>query len=98
MSWNDFKAFIVEEFCPSNEMEKLEAEMGNNSSVCYKCGSPYHFRNTCPKLNRALGQAGNQLALEVNRNNRSNGNQVRGRAFNVNVNAIETVQDPNVVT
>ncbi|GJU76156.1 eukaryotic translation initiation factor 2 subunit beta [Tanacetum coccineum] len=24
MSWNDFKALLVEEFCPSNEMEKLE--------------------------------------------------------------------------
>ncbi|GKD36825.1 putative reverse transcriptase domain-containing protein [Tanacetum coccineum] len=28
----------------------------------------------------------------------SNGNQVRGRAYNVNVNAMEAVQDPNVVT
>ncbi|GJZ65807.1 reverse transcriptase domain-containing protein [Tanacetum coccineum] len=32
------------------------------------------------------------------RNNRSNRNQVRGRAFNVNVNEMEAVQDPNVVT
>ncbi|GJS79736.1 reverse transcriptase domain-containing protein [Tanacetum coccineum] len=24
MSWNDFKALLVEEFCPSNEMERLE--------------------------------------------------------------------------
>ncbi|GKA21869.1 putative reverse transcriptase domain-containing protein [Tanacetum coccineum] len=69
--------------------------MGNNPRVCYECGSPDHFRNTCPKMNRAPGQAGNQLALEANR---SSGNQVRGRAFNVNVNAIEVVQDPNVVT
>ncbi|GJZ92609.1 putative reverse transcriptase domain-containing protein [Tanacetum coccineum] len=58
----------------------------------------YHFRNTCPKLNRAPGQTGNQLAIEGRRNNRSNGNQVRGRAYNVNVNAMEAVQDPNVVT
>ncbi|GJS77588.1 putative nucleotidyltransferase, ribonuclease H [Tanacetum coccineum] len=49
-------------------------------------------------MNRAPGQAGNQLALEGSQNNRSNGNQVRGRAFNVNVNAMEAVQDPNVVT
>ncbi|GJS13006.1 putative reverse transcriptase domain-containing protein [Tanacetum coccineum] len=49
-------------------------------------------------MNRAPGQAGNQLALEGSRNNRSNGNQVRGRAYNVNVNAMEAVQDPNVVT
>ncbi|GJV06725.1 putative reverse transcriptase domain-containing protein [Tanacetum coccineum] len=40
-------------------------------------------------MNRAPGQAGNQLALEGSRNNRSNGNQVRGRAYNVNVNAME---------
>ncbi|GKG12504.1 hypothetical protein Tco_0346741, partial [Tanacetum coccineum] len=26
MAWNDFKALMVEEFCPSNEMEKLENE------------------------------------------------------------------------
>ncbi|GJZ03477.1 hypothetical protein Tco_0536752 [Tanacetum coccineum] len=45
-----------------------------------------------------LASFGNQLALEGSRNNRSNGNQVRGRAFNVNVNAMEAVQDPKVVT
>ncbi|GJZ82010.1 putative reverse transcriptase domain-containing protein [Tanacetum coccineum] len=72
--------------------------MSNSSRECYECGSPDHFRNTCPKLNRAPGQVGNQLALEGSRNNRSNGNQVRGRAYNVNVNAMEAVQDPNVVT
>ncbi|GJX71776.1 hypothetical protein Tco_0308947 [Tanacetum coccineum] len=26
MSWNDFRALLMEEFCPSNEMEKLENE------------------------------------------------------------------------
>ncbi|GJV42524.1 hypothetical protein Tco_0500532 [Tanacetum coccineum] len=26
MNWNDFKALLVEEFCPSNEMERLENE------------------------------------------------------------------------
>ncbi|GKA66487.1 putative reverse transcriptase domain-containing protein [Tanacetum coccineum] len=71
--------------------------MNNNPRVYHECGSPDHFRNTCPKLNRAPGQVRNQLALEGSRNNRSNGNQVRGRAFNVNVNAMEEVQDPNVV-
>ncbi|GJY25141.1 putative reverse transcriptase domain-containing protein [Tanacetum coccineum] len=40
--------------------------MGNNPRVCYKCGSPNHFRNTCTKMNRAPGQVGNQLALEAN--------------------------------
>ncbi|GKF61189.1 hypothetical protein Tco_0181243 [Tanacetum coccineum] len=26
MSWTDFKALLIEEFCPSNEIEKLESE------------------------------------------------------------------------
>ncbi|GJZ83740.1 putative reverse transcriptase domain-containing protein [Tanacetum coccineum] len=65
--------------------------MNNNPRVCYECGSPDHFRNNCPKMYQGSGQPSNQLALEGSRNNRSNGNQVRGRAFNVNV-------DPKVVT
>ncbi|GJZ73692.1 putative reverse transcriptase domain-containing protein [Tanacetum coccineum] len=72
--------------------------MSNNLRVCYKCGSPDHFRNNCPKRYQGSGQPSNQLDLKGNRNNRSNGNQVRGSAFNVNVNAMEAVQDPNVVT
>ncbi|GJW99293.1 putative reverse transcriptase domain-containing protein [Tanacetum coccineum] len=86
-------------WAPIRQVAPVNAvRMSNNPRVCYECGSPDHFRNTCPKMNRAPGQAGNQLALEGSRNNRSNGNQVRGRAFNVNVNAMEAVQDPNVVT
>ncbi|GJR94862.1 putative reverse transcriptase domain-containing protein [Tanacetum coccineum] len=33
MSWNDFKTFLVEEFCPSNKMEKLENEFWNHIIV-----------------------------------------------------------------
>nr|GEY47263.1 putative reverse transcriptase domain-containing protein [Tanacetum cinerariifolium] len=33
MSWADFKALLVEEFCPSNEMEKLESEFWNHKMV-----------------------------------------------------------------
>ncbi|GJW25517.1 reverse transcriptase domain-containing protein [Tanacetum coccineum] len=33
MSWNDFKALLVEEFCPSNEIEKLESEFWNHKIV-----------------------------------------------------------------
>ncbi|GKF99807.1 reverse transcriptase domain-containing protein [Tanacetum coccineum] len=40
-------------------------------------------------MGRAPGQAGNQLAIEGNHGSRNNGNQVRGRAYNVNVNADE---------
>nr|GFA76479.1 reverse transcriptase domain-containing protein [Tanacetum cinerariifolium] len=33
MSWADFKALLVKEFCPSNEMEKLESEFWNHKMV-----------------------------------------------------------------
>nr|GEU86702.1 putative reverse transcriptase domain-containing protein [Tanacetum cinerariifolium] len=33
MSWNNFKALLVEEFCPSNEMEKLENKFWNHTMV-----------------------------------------------------------------
>ncbi|GJW25016.1 reverse transcriptase domain-containing protein, partial [Tanacetum coccineum] len=33
VSWNDFKAFLMEEFCPSNEMEKLENKFWNHTMV-----------------------------------------------------------------
>ncbi|GJV51391.1 putative reverse transcriptase domain-containing protein [Tanacetum coccineum] len=188
MSWNDFKALMVEEFCPSNEMEKLENEFWNHKMVGanhaaytdrfhelaklvphlvtpessrikrYIAGLAPEIRGmlraTQPTtIQNAILRAGiltdeakgktltdlwQQPHLETRlldiiqgvpsailttqkteradyaltvrsrvilpgivghcRNNRSNGNQVRGRAYNVNVNAMEAVQDPNVVT
>nr|GEU50448.1 putative reverse transcriptase domain-containing protein [Tanacetum cinerariifolium] len=70
--------------------------MENNQRVCYECGSSEHLRNTCPKLNRAPGQAGNHLALEGNRNTQNNRNQAKGRAFCVN--AVNALQDPYIMT
>ncbi|GJW90342.1 retrovirus-related pol polyprotein from transposon TNT 1-94 [Tanacetum coccineum] len=33
MSWDNFKVLIMEEFCPSNEMQKLETELWNHTMV-----------------------------------------------------------------
>ncbi|GKF08495.1 reverse transcriptase domain-containing protein [Tanacetum coccineum] len=33
MSWNDFKLMMIEEFCPSHEMQKLETELWNHVMV-----------------------------------------------------------------
>ncbi|GKE07437.1 putative reverse transcriptase domain-containing protein [Tanacetum coccineum] len=98
MSWNDFKVFLVEEFCPSNEMEKPENapfRMGQNQRACNECGSLDHLRYDCPKWKQATGQARNPLSLEGNRNTRNNGNRSRGGAFNEN--AVEALQDPKVL-
>ncbi|GJV85053.1 reverse transcriptase domain-containing protein [Tanacetum coccineum] len=33
MSWNDFKFMMLEEFCPSHEMQKLETKLWNHAMV-----------------------------------------------------------------
>nr|GEW05780.1 copia protein [Tanacetum cinerariifolium] len=33
MSWNNFKFMMIEEFCPSHEMQKLETELWNHTMV-----------------------------------------------------------------
>ncbi|GJY42698.1 hypothetical protein Tco_0430911 [Tanacetum coccineum] len=33
MKWVDFKALLMEEFCPSNEIEKLESEFWNHTMI-----------------------------------------------------------------
>ncbi|GJZ49752.1 putative reverse transcriptase domain-containing protein [Tanacetum coccineum] len=82
---------------PIKQVAPINAVRGEHEpGTCYECGSREHFRNTCPKLTRAPGQVGNRLTIEGNRNTRNNGNQVKGRAFNVN--AVGALQDPNVVT
>ncbi|GJT72959.1 putative reverse transcriptase domain-containing protein [Tanacetum coccineum] len=68
----------------------------NRQRSCYECGSLDHLRPKCPKWNRERNQPRNQLALEGNRNTRGNENRSRGRACNVN--AVDALQDPNVVT
>nr|GEV33063.1 reverse transcriptase domain-containing protein [Tanacetum cinerariifolium] len=67
----------------------------------YECESPDHFHNTCPRLNRALGQMQNNpnqvLAIDGNNLNRgNNGNLARVCAFVMGTNKAD--QDPNVMT
>ncbi|GKC25718.1 reverse transcriptase domain-containing protein [Tanacetum coccineum] len=33
MSWNDFKFIMIQEFCPSHEMQKLESKLWNHAMV-----------------------------------------------------------------
>ncbi|GKE73427.1 putative reverse transcriptase domain-containing protein, partial [Tanacetum coccineum] len=50
----------------------------------------------CAKCWTHHPEVGNHLTIEGNQNTRNNGNQAKGRAFNVN--AVSALQDPNVVT
>ncbi|GKD62928.1 putative reverse transcriptase domain-containing protein, partial [Tanacetum coccineum] len=76
----------------STNVVRGEHELGTR----YECGSREHFQNTGPKLTRSPSQVGNRLTIKGNRNIRNNGNQFKGRAFNVN--AVGALQDPNIVT
>ncbi|GJW34829.1 reverse transcriptase domain-containing protein [Tanacetum coccineum] len=68
--------------------------------LCFNCQKLGHFARDCraPVKQVALVNAVRMSNNSRVQNNLSNGNQVRGRAFNVNVNAMEAVQDPKVVT
>nr|GEV53374.1 retrovirus-related Pol polyprotein from transposon 17.6 [Tanacetum cinerariifolium] len=132
MTWDEFKALLVEEFYPSNEMEKLESEFWNHNMVganharytdrfhelaklvshfvtpeskrikriltdeAVRCGTWTRSSEKRKEVEETSKQGGNRLALDGNQNTNNNGNQVGGRAFNVN--AVDAQQDPNVVT
>ncbi|GJW31033.1 reverse transcriptase domain-containing protein [Tanacetum coccineum] len=73
--------------------------------VCFNCQKPGHFVKECraplrhvAPMNVVRMSNNARACYECCRNNQGNGNRVRGRAYNVNVNAMEAVQDPNVVT
>ncbi|GJX59932.1 putative reverse transcriptase domain-containing protein [Tanacetum coccineum] len=59
--------FVKDCRAPFKQVDPVNTvKMGYNQKVCYECVSSDHLRNTCPKMNRAPGQAGNPLALEGN--------------------------------
>ncbi|GJS05208.1 putative reverse transcriptase domain-containing protein [Tanacetum coccineum] len=74
--------------------------------VCYNCQKPGHFVKDCQApfkqvvpMNTVKMGYNQKVCYECgsNRNAQNNRNRATGRAFNVNVNAVEALQDPNVV-
>nr|GEY77179.1 hypothetical protein [Tanacetum cinerariifolium] len=138
MAWDDFKALLTTEFCPSNEIEKLEGDFWNHSMVdvdhtgytdrfheleklvlplvtpktkrvtsgtLAKAGEKRKERDEASKSKsvgkdekKAKGGRGFVAAVPPRRDNGyfPNDNRARGRAFIVN--AVDALQDPNVVT
>ncbi|GJR90671.1 putative reverse transcriptase domain-containing protein [Tanacetum coccineum] len=70
--------------------------------VFYNYQKPGHFAKDCRALFKQVALV-NAVRMEFepgtcNLNTRNNGKRTTGRSFNVNVNAVEASQDPNVVT
>nr|GEX28973.1 hypothetical protein [Tanacetum cinerariifolium] len=92
---NEKRKGVEESSKKGGERNENKRAKGYEPGTFYECGSRENYRNTCPTLNLAPGQVGNRLTIKGNQNSRNNGNQVKGRAFNVN--AVVALQDPNVV-
>ncbi|PWA68319.1 reverse transcriptase domain-containing protein [Artemisia annua] len=98
MTWEDFKALMVEEFCPSNEMQKLEEELWNHTMVGANHAGytdkfhelarmvPHLVTPESKRIDRAPGQPGNQLAIEGGQGQGFNRNAAKGKAFTMNAN------------
>ncbi|GJW38800.1 putative reverse transcriptase domain-containing protein [Tanacetum coccineum] len=82
---------------PVRHVEPIRAVRPRDGQrACYEYESLDHLRLNCPKWNRGRHQSRNQLVLEGNRNTQGNENRDRGTALNVNV--VDALHDPNVVT
>ncbi|GJS37088.1 hypothetical protein Tco_0535470 [Tanacetum coccineum] len=76
----------------SNEKRKAVEETGKSG------GSPGHFAKDCrASFKRATPVNAVRVEFEPGTCYENNGNRATGRAFNVNVNAVEDLQDPKVV-
>ncbi|GJY77082.1 putative reverse transcriptase domain-containing protein [Tanacetum coccineum] len=68
--------------------------------ACFECGGTYHFKATCPRLNKAQrpegGHANQVVAIGGGQGLGNNGNKVRRGAFMLGTE--EARQDPNIVT
>ncbi|GJY73980.1 putative reverse transcriptase domain-containing protein [Tanacetum coccineum] len=49
MTWNDFKALLVEEFCPSNEMERYVVGLAPEIMGMLKATQPTTIQNAIPR-------------------------------------------------
>ncbi|GJT23516.1 putative reverse transcriptase domain-containing protein [Tanacetum coccineum] len=70
MSWNDFKFMMIQEFCPSHEMQKLESELWNRAMVGagHAALGFMSWRATEPKTMQKAVQISGALTDEAVRN------------------------------
>ncbi|GJR87853.1 putative reverse transcriptase domain-containing protein [Tanacetum coccineum] len=86
MSWEDFKTLTREEFCPSNEMQKLETELWNHAFVR---ASHAAYTDRFLELSRLVPHLVTLEGKRIERNVRDDNKRIRTRnAFATTVNPI----------
>ncbi|GJU71606.1 reverse transcriptase domain-containing protein [Tanacetum coccineum] len=113
MAWDDFKALLTTEFSLSNEIEKLEGEFWNHSMVgADHAGYTDQFHKLTKLVPNLVTLEAKPVILTVGiltdeavrkgtlakagKKRKERDEATRGRAFNVN--DINALQDPNLVT
>ncbi|GJX37129.1 putative reverse transcriptase domain-containing protein, partial [Tanacetum coccineum] len=92
MSWNDFKFMMIQEFCPSHEMQKLESELWNLRMV--KGLAMLRHKDRFPELARngsikKVKKRGNVGETSKDKNGRDNNKRTRtGNVFATTVNPV----------
>ncbi|GJX55984.1 putative reverse transcriptase domain-containing protein [Tanacetum coccineum] len=88
MSWNDFKCMMIQEFCPSHEMQKLESELWNHTMV----GAGHAaYTDRCGLVNvtiKKVEKRGNVGEPSKDRNGRNDNKRTR------TVNSFDTTVNP----
>ncbi|GJW63390.1 putative reverse transcriptase domain-containing protein [Tanacetum coccineum] len=93
MSWNDFKFMMIQEFCPSHEMQKLESELWNlriligfMSWLDFWCTTDEAVRNGSIKK---VEKKGNMGESSKDKNGRDDNKRTKtGNAFATTINPV----------
>ncbi|GJV09469.1 putative reverse transcriptase domain-containing protein [Tanacetum coccineum] len=92
MSWEDFKTLTREEFCPSNEMQKLETKLWNHAMVGAGHATytnRFHELARKGSIKKNLEKRGNGGEPSKDRNEREDNKRTRtGNAFDTTTNPV----------
>ncbi|GJX23037.1 putative ribonuclease H-like domain-containing protein [Tanacetum coccineum] len=89
MSWNDFKFMMIQEFCPSHEMQKLESELWNHAMVGVGHAAYTNRFHDLARSIKKIEKRGNVGEPSKDKNGRDDNKRTRtGNAFATTVNPV----------
>ncbi|GKB60044.1 putative reverse transcriptase domain-containing protein, partial [Tanacetum coccineum] len=89
MSWNDFKFMVIQEFCPSHEMQKLETELWNHVMVGAGHAAYTDRFHELARSIKKVEKRGNMGEPSKDKNGRDDNKRTRtGNAFATTINPV----------